>query len=271
MYHAVMYIAPAMKLHILSDLHLGFCEFEPPPSDADVVILAGDIARPRDAVAWARRFDKPVLYLLGNHEFYGSSLEETAAELQRQAAGTGIRVLDNTEVVIGQVRFLGTTLWTNFELFGNGGSRAAAMAEAQTLVRDFSRIRINEAEDRLFSPYDAAALFERDARWLDARLDTKHDGPTVVITHHAPSRHSVHPRFAKSLLTACFVSDAQRLLGGARTQLWIHGHTHDSFDYVLNGTRVVCNPRGYARNGTAENPCFNPRLVIDIGRPSAGY
>ncbi|MCE9660776.1 MAG: metallophosphoesterase [Burkholderiales bacterium] len=255
-----------MKLHVLSDLHLGFCGFDPPRIDADVVILAGDIARPRDAIAWARRFDKPVLYVLGNHEFYGSSLEEAASELRRQSAGTCIHVLDNTELVLGQVRFLGTTLWTDFELFGDGEVRDAAMAEAQSLMRDFSRIRISEADSRVFSPDDAAALFERDARWLDARLDTKHDGPTVVITHHAPSRHSVHPRFAKSLLTASFVSDAQRLLGGARTQLWIHGHTHDSFDYVVNGTRVVCNPRGYAREGVNENPRFDPDLVIDLDR-----
>ena len=91
-----------MKLHILSDLHLGHCGFEPPRNDADVVILAGDVARPRDAVAWARHFDKPVLYVLGNHEFYGSSLQGAAAEFERQSAGTCVRVLDNTEIVIGR-------------------------------------------------------------------------------------------------------------------------------------------------------------------------
>ena len=90
-----------MKLHILSDIHLGFCGFEPPRNDADVVILAGDVARPRDAVAWARQFDKPVLYVLGNHEFYGSSLEGAASEFERQSAGTCVRLLDNAEIVIG--------------------------------------------------------------------------------------------------------------------------------------------------------------------------
>ena len=153
----------------------------------------------------------------------------------------------------------------DFELFGDGANRTAAMGEAQLLLRDFSRIRIGEAEDRLFSPEDSVALFERDTRWLDGRLDAKHDGPTVVITHHAPSRQSVHPRFAKSLLSASFVSGAERLLGGARVQLWIHGHTHDSFDYLVNGTRVVCNPRGYAKEGVNENPRFDPQLVIEVG------
>lgn len=78
----------------------------------------------------------------------------------------------------------------------------------------------------------------------------------MVITHHAPSRKSIHPRFARSLLSACFVSDAERFLGGSRVQLWVHGHTHDSFDYLVNGTRVICNPRGYAKDGVNENLRF---------------
>jgi hypothetical protein len=86
----------------------------------------------------------------------------------------------------------------------------------------------------------------------------------VVITHHAPSRRSVHPRFASSLLNAAFVSDAERFLGGDRVQLWIHGHTHDSFDYVVDGTRVVCNPRGYAKDGVNENHRFDPHLMIEV-------
>jgi len=253
-----------MKLHILSDLHLGYSGFERPRNDADVVILAGDVARPRDAVAWAQRFDRPVLYVPGNHEFYGSSLEDAAFELERQSAGTCVRVLANAEIVIDRVRFLGTTLWTDFALFGDGEKRAAAMTEAQKLMRDFSRIRVDAASGRLFSPDDSAALFERDARWLAARLDTPHDGPTVVISHHAPSRRSIHARFAGSLLNAAFVSDAERLLGGDRVQLWIHGHTHDSFDYLVDGTRVVCNPRGYAKDGVNENPRFDPHLLIEV-------
>ncbi len=254
-----------MKLNILSDLHLSSGGFERPENDADVVILAGDIARPREAVAWARHFDKPVLYVAGNHEFYGGSLDGTAAELARLCVGTRIHVLDNAPVVIGPVRFLGSTLWTDFEVFGEGQTKAAAMAEGQHLMRDFSRIRLAEAGDAIFSPDDSAALFERDARWLDTTLDTPHDGPTVVITHHAPSRKSIHPRFAHSLLSACFVSDAERLLGSSRVQLWIHGHTHDSFDYRVNGTRVVCNPRGYARDGINENSRFDPDLTIEVG------
>lgn len=253
-----------MKLNILSDLHLSVCGFERPENDADVIILAGDIARPREAVAWARKFGKPVLYVPGNHEFYGGALDGVAAELERLAADTCIRVLDNVETVIGRVRFLGTTLWTDFELFGEGESRSAAMAQGRELMRDFSRIRLTEGSNTAFSPQDCVALFEQGAKWLDAKLDTAHEGPTVVITHHAPSRKSIHPRFARSLLSACFASDAERLLGGTRVQLWVHGHTHDTFDYVVNGTRVICNPRGYAKDGLNENPRFDPNLIVEV-------
>jgi 3',5'-cyclic AMP phosphodiesterase CpdA len=257
-----------MKLNILSDLHLGVSGLERPRNDADVVILAGDIARPREAAAWALGFDKPVLFVLGNHEFYGSSIDGAAAEMKRLCAGTQVNVLDNDEVIIDGVRFLGSTLWTDFRLFGDGDEQAAAMAAAQQLMRDFSRIRLREAEDALFTPADSAALFERNAAWLDRRLDAPHDGPTVVITHHAPSRQSIHPRFAGSPLNACFVSDADRLVDGQRACCWIHGHTHDSFDYGLHGTRVICNPRGYAKAGVNENPRFDADLMIEVDSPS---
>ena len=230
-----------MKLNILSDLHLGFEAFERPVNDADVVVLAGDIARPREAVAWAAGFDKPVLFVPGNHEFYGSSIDRTGAELERLCDGTGVQLLDDREVVVGGVRFLGTTLWTDFELFGDDQRKSEAMAEAKRLLRDFSRIAVSESTRAVFTPEDSAVLFRRHADWLESRLATPHDGPTVVITHHAPSPGSIHQRFAGSLLNACFVSNLEHVLGEERVQLWIHGHTHDSFDYRVRGTRVVCN------------------------------
>ena len=253
-----------MKLNILSDLHLGYSAQETPLNDADVVVLAGDIAPPRQAAQWALRLTKPVIYVPGNHEFYGSSLEAATRELKRLCADTQVHVLDNDEVVIEGVRFLGSTLWTDFMLFGDGADRAAAIAQAHRLMRDFSRIRIDDATNALFTPADSAALFERNAKWLDHSLDVPHPGPTVVVTHHAPSRQSIHPRFAGSLLNTCFVSDAERLVGADRAQWWIHGHTHDSFDYVLKGTRVICNPRGYAKAGVNENTGFDLNFTIEV-------
>ena len=254
-----------MKINVLSDLHLGFGAFDRPVNDADVVVLAGDISRPREAAAWALRFDKPVLYVPGNHEFYGSSIDRAAEQLKQLCAGTHVHVLDRTEIVIGRVRFLGTTLWTDFELFGTGEEKAAAMGEARRLIRDFSRIRLTDAADAAFTPEDSAALFKSQAEWLDQRLSEAHTGPTVVITHHAPSPKSIHSRFADSPLNACFVSDAEHLIDADRAQVWIHGHTHDSFDYLVNGTRVVCNPRGYAKAGVNENRLFDPDLIVEVG------
>jgi predicted phosphodiesterase len=253
-----------MKLNILSDLHLGQGAMEPPSNAADMVILAGDIARPDQALAWASSLGKPVLYVPGNHEFYGSCIAGTRARLKALCAGSRVRVLDDDEVLIDGVRFLGSTLWTDFLLFGAEEGRTVAVEQALRFMRDYSRIHLDDECTQLFTPLDSAVLFQRHAAWLASKLAQPHLGPTVVITHHAPSRKSIHPRFEGSMVNACFVSDAAHLAGGDRVQLWIHGHTHDSFDYDLNGTRVVCNPRGYARNGVNENACFDPDLIVEI-------
>ncbi|HEX7217920.1 MAG TPA: metallophosphoesterase [Burkholderiales bacterium] len=250
-----------MKLNILSDLHLSQGELPLPENDADLVILAGDLGRPARAMAWASRIPKPVLYVAGNHEFYGGSIEGGVAELKQLCAGTRIRVLDCEAVVIGGVRFLGATLWTDFRLEGAGAAREAAMSEATRFMRDFSVVRIDGVP---FTPQASAGLFDAQAAWLEARLAEPHAGPTVVVTHHAPSPRSIHPRFAGSPLNACFVSDAERLIDERRVQLWIHGHTHDSFDYRVAGTRVLCNARGYAKDGVNENPAFDANLLVEI-------
>lgn len=254
-----------MKLNILSDLHLGFGAMEWPITDADLVVLAGDISRPREGIAWALRLEKPVLYVPGNHEFYGGSLDGTVARLRELSAGTLVHVLDRDELVIDGVRFLGATLWSDFELFDTPERRQASKAEAQRLMYDFSRIRTREDADTIFTPDDAAGLFRRDAAWLDEQLGRAHDGPTVVVTHHAPSRQSIHPRFADSLLNAAYASDAAHLMGAERATLWIHGHMHNNFDYLERGTRVVCNSRGYCRGGVDENPAFDPRFMVEVG------
>lgn len=250
-----------MKLHVLSDLHLSVNPFTPPDVDADVVVVAGDVGRPEAAIAWTAALDRPVVYVAGNHEYYGGTIDGTVERLRALAAGTNVHVLENDALVLGGVRFLGTTLWTDFQLYGNGPSRDLAVRGALDFVRDFTRIR--RFEDDVFTPDEAAALFRANARWLDAALAEPFDGPTVVVSHHSPSPRSIHPRFAESILNPCFVSDAEWLLDG-RATLWIHGHSHDSFDYAVSGTRVVCNPRGYTKGPSVENQLFDPGLVVDL-------
>ena len=145
-----------MKLNILSDLHLGLGGLAPPDNDADVVILAGDIARPAEAVAWATSLRKPVLYVPGNHEFYGNSIDATLAALRSLCDGTTVNLLDDDELVLDGVRFVGSTLWTDFLLFGTE-RRAAAMQEGRRFLRDFARIRTGEAADAIYTPADSAA------------------------------------------------------------------------------------------------------------------
>jgi predicted phosphodiesterase len=252
-----------MKLHILSDLHLGFGDLEAPDTDADVVILAGDIGRPKDAVKWAYGLRKPVVYVAGNHEFYGSTVEQTLAELRDLTQGTNVHFLDDDELVLDGVRFLGCTLWTDMGLFGNGADRELAVRAAWQTMRDFQRIRV--AGGRHFAPDDMVLRSRNHLAWLERRLADPSPLPTVVVTHHAPSRRSIHPQFKGAMINACYINDLERLFGAGRVRLWIHGHTHNSFDYVVQGTRVVCNPRGYQIAGVEQNRQFDPALVVEVG------
>src|SRR4051812_33448150 len=170
-----------MKLHVLSDLHLTVSAFDAPSTDADIVVLAGDVARPDQAIAWSSLLDKPVVYVPGNHEYYDGSIVGTIGRLKTLAAGSAIHVLENDVVVLGGVRFVGTTLWTDFLLFGDGEARALAIRGALDFLRDFSRIRRDDDSEERFTPADAASLFARNAGWLERTLAERFDGPTVVV------------------------------------------------------------------------------------------
>lgn len=251
-----------MKIGILSDLHLSRAPQAPPAADVDAYVLAGDIARPGRAIAWAAELGKPAVYVPGNHEFYGGSLPGVVRELRRLAVGTQVHVLDNEEVCLGGVRFIGSTLWSDFLLDGEGEPRETAMRAARRFMHDFRRIHVDEERQVLFTPEHSARLFARNAKWLRERLARPWPGTTVVVTHHAPSALSVHPRFAGSPLNGCFASNLDDLLDGERVALWIHGHMHHGVDCVVRGTRVICNPRGYVTEGRAENPAFDPQFGV---------
>ena len=253
-----------MKLHIISDLHLEFAQFQPHSAsfDADVIVLAGDIWKGANGLFWAREQwpSKPIIYVAGNHEFYGFQRKNVLSECRLAAKETGVHFLDDDEVIIDGVRFLGSTLWTDFKLFGDQVQRWA-MKAAMTGLNDFRVIHEGTA---VFSPNDALNLFDTSYAYLKQKLDDEtFEGKTVVITHHLPSIRSVAERYREDMLSACFASNLDHLFG--RSELWIHGHTHDSFDYSANRTRVVCNPRGYALyNRDVENANFDPALIVEI-------
>jgi predicted phosphodiesterase len=248
-----------VKLHILSDIHLEFAAFEPPATDADVVLLAGDIWVGPRGIEWAARtFDRPVIYVLGNHEYYGGHFKNTLTKIKRVAAGTGVHVLDGEALILDGVRFLGATLWTDFAVTGNP---VFAQAEAQHNMSDYRHIRA--AAYRRLRPADTRADHLAARMFLQAALGEPFDGQTVVVTHHGPARASIAAPYRNgySHINASYVSDLEVLLGPPAL-LWVHGHTHYSFDYRLGGTRVVCNPRGYLPHEPNEQ--FDPGMVVEV-------
>jgi len=247
-----------MELHILNDLHIEFEDFEPPATAADVVILAGDIGVGLGGLRWveARFPDKPVIYVPGNHELYHHDI--TLIDELKAAAPGNLHILNDNQVIIDGIRFLGSTLWTDFALFGEA-DKFFAMQTARQGMTYFS---IVENNSRRFTPEEAIRLHTASRDWLATMLAEPFDGVTVVVTHHAPSSQSVHPRYAHDLLTPAFASNLENLMEGDRAVLWVHGHMHESFDYEVYGTRVVCNPRGYAPE--ALNPGFRPDFLVKI-------
>lgn len=255
-----------MRLHILSDLHLERAPFEAPRPEADLVILAGDIARGTAGVQWARTWapDVPVLYIAGNHEFYGHRLPELTGALRAAAAGTTVRVLENEEMIVENVRFLACTLWSDFDFDGRE-RRTDSMALAGRIVNDYRRIEFG-TEARRLTPEDTRAVHLASRRWLTERLAEPHPGPTVVVTHHAPViRGRPSSRILRAVAGA-FVSDLSDLMGSERVALWIYGHTHRAADLEVRGTRVLSNPRGYPdERVTGFDPVGGVELDVDDG------
>ena len=259
-----------MRLLVLSDLHLERAPFEPAAADADVVVLAGDIHNGPRAVGWAREaFPRhPIVQVAGNHEFYDGEHGSTLDAMRRAAREAQVCFLENEAVVLEGVRFLGCTLWSDFRLFEAPGRplelpAARAMEANRRLIADYRAIGFEAPEgSRRFDPADAARLHAESVGWLDGALAQAFPGPTVVVTHHLPSWRSVHPDFAAWISNASFASDLDHLV--ARSDCWIHGHTHASRRYRLGRAEVACNPRGYPRPPGFENPGFEPGFCIEV-------
>lgn len=258
-----------MKLHIVSDLHIETRKVYLPVTDADVTVFAGDIGVGIKGIDFAGEHaaatNKPVVYVSGNHEFYYYDMPFVKEMINSWATNElnikKFHYLDNSECVIEGVRFLGCTLWTNFELFGTEKTQECLSLAGQRL-NDFHKIFYG---DHIFLPADSLRLHEASVKWLSKKLNEHFDGKTVVVTHHAPSFKSVANHFENNLTSACYASNLEHLIDGKKIALWVHGHMHESFDYMINGTRVVCNPRGYTdRAFVAQNNQYKENLVVEI-------
>jgi Icc-related predicted phosphoesterase len=248
-----------MRIHILSDLHLEFAPFQRNNVDADVVVLAGDVHTGKNGIKWILKAfpDRPVIYVLGNHEFYGQKIPKLIDEIKEFAQGTSVHVLENDCVEIGNVIFLGATLWTDFRLYGDP---VLAEVTAQTGMTDFRRIRVTPSYRR-FRPSDARRIHTHSLEWLTQQVEQARGRKIVVVTHHAPSPQSIPARFQNDPLNPAFASNLESFISECGAALWIHGHIHHHSDYTIGSTRVVANPRGYP---TEPHIGFDPTLVIEI-------
>lgn len=269
-----------MKIQLLSDLHLeSHPHFVPEPApDADLLVLAGDIGSYQsgslltDPDFGLARFSPlhswptPVLFLPGNHEYDGLDFDQAHDRLRETCERLGMVWLEREVVQVDGVRFVGTTLWSDFDALAPAESDPGATLATLLRARDKAFRAANyylrkNTSMRRDAPMLAQHLREQGLlcqQWLRNTLAQPCPDPTVVVTHFAPSLRSADPRYGLAPGTAGFCNRLDDLL--VHADLWLHGHLHAPSDYVHRGCRVVANPLGYA--GKDEQQAFLPRSVI---------
>ena len=256
-----------MRAWVMSDLHVDAAPFVLPetPPDVDVIVIAGDVADGHERSArWLREHvvpqGLPVIFIAGNHDFYGTDLAEEYAGIYAEA---GVELLHPGQptIEISGVRFIGSTLWTDYAIAGDVD---AARSWARQSMPDLMSIDLGL---RRIHTRNLLDMHRQQRMLIERELTMPFDGLTIVVTHHAP-----HPN---SLRSACiskddasWASDLTAVIERYRPTVWIHGHTHESHDYHVGATRIICNPRGYdipaKFAGRMGNKAFNPELVIDL-------
>lgn len=264
------------KFWILSDLHQEFssCTWKPLPVDIpehDALILAGDTHSPTaDAITYAERLtSKPVFMVCGNHEFYGTVMkDELVAARKRAAQSPNVTLLENDAVNFNDIRILGCTLWTDFELFGRDYLEAA-MWEAGRGMNDYNRIkRIDEKSGKTcpLRPQDTLDRHKASRQFLETELAKRNDDKTertIVITHHAPHRFGLHPNFKKDTISVAYASDLTAIIETHQPDLWVFGHTHTACDFTIGKTRLISNARGYV-GYEPRHANYKQQLVIEV-------
>jgi predicted phosphodiesterase len=271
-----------VRIQLLSDLHL---ETHPhfragPAPGADVLVLAGDIGSYQagsqlqgadfglERFAPASGWPVPVLFTPGNHEYDSLEFDETRERLRQTCERLGIHWLDREVLVLDGVRFAGTTLWSDFESLSQPEDGSANALATHLKQRDKAFRAANFYLEKARMMRNGQVMMAEEVRaeslacqeWLRAALAKPFDGPTVCVTHFAPSLLSADPRYGMRPGTAGFCNALDDLLPLA--QLWLHGHLHCPSDYVSRGCRVVANPLGYAVKG--EQDAFRPDMLVEV-------
>lgn len=288
-----------MLIRTASDLHTEFWAFNkmerimdrilpPLPTDKDtVLVLPGDIgtfnryaSSIKPAVNILSKRFRLVLYVYGNHEWYNSAVWGKEKEFWTdKRKPKNVVILQDSFIIIDHVLFIGSTLWTDFDSFDEMAMHCAARG-----MNDFICIKTGYRDD--LQPYSLqqmqpltpqatanahmnsrkfifdALTVDRHGSLLGAILPEDEKPKRVVITHHCPSERSVHQKYKGDLLNHAFYSDLDKFIINGGPDLWFHGHTHESFDYELGRTRVICNPYGY--KDREENRNYNPTLVLEV-------
>lgn len=257
-----------MRFALYSDLHLDlrYGGWKPPSLDVDMVILAGDIGSHTHGLEWAADafrqapVSPDILYVVGNHEYYGAHLGLLDELRKPRWARMGVGFLERNAIVGSGVRLLGCTLWSAFDLYG-ADNIEVAMADAERGINDYLAIRTRGG--KRLSARDTLRLHRKAVDWLDTELAKPFDGKTIVVTHFAPHRGCVAPQHQGGEVTPYFVTDLAWLMEKHRIDVWCYGHTHTNSDFIAeNGCRVVSNQLGYANE--ADTIGFRPDLVIEV-------
>lgn len=232
-----------MKIQIISDLHQEFGSTELSFDHADVVVLAGDVNLGTKGIEWIKNKipNKPVLYVLGNHEYYKGSYPKTLHKIKEAAKDSNIFVLENDFVDIDGIRFHGATLWTDFSIFGNPLEYGML---CQPKMNDYKMIRRDPSYSKMRT-IDTFKIHQFSKIWLKESLENSADLKNIVITHHAPSIQSVPEHYKKDPLTAAYASNLEDVIREYQPLYWIHGHIHTPCRYRIDDTEIICNPHGY--------------------------
>ncbi len=243
-----------MKIQVISDVHLEFGKFELPINGCDVVIAAGDIGVGTEGLEWLQTLNVPIIYVAGNHEYWGFEIKDLNNVLINSSKGSNVHYLEKDSVEIDGVRFIGCTLWADFNECGD----KEQLEELQSVMNDFRYIFLDED---LVTPQQLMKLNQSSKKWLERELSKPHQGSTVVVTHHAPSLKSWESE-EDDYIKYAYCNELEPMLKDKQIDLWVHGHIHRSCDYTKHGVRVVCNPRGYKGYQLVKR--FDPKKTIAV-------
>lgn len=244
-----------MRIQVLSDLHTEFHNDSGEqfivgylrPKGVDVLIIAGDVGVGESLIYSLRLIamkykSAAVLYVPGNHDFYNSNFPTIFHKLNLlEDTLNNLFILNNRMMVINGVNFVGTPLWFK---------KRKDYKVYEDMLSDF----------RLIKGYDPK-VFKENRKALKF-LQWHVNSDSIVITHHVPTPKSTPARYVGDPLNMFFTCNMEELIKERKPKLWVHGHTHDSFNYMLGKTHIVCNPLGYL--GKQINPDFIPNMIIEV-------